>query len=80
MPHEALTPVGTFGWFAMLIIHAIRSKRYAELFIPIVFGMGIIDAWAVAPAALRRDHQGSGVLQIDCRDRERSNRRRHQRL
>lgn len=51
--HDLLTPVGTIGWFAMLLIGPIRRRQYGEMLIPVIFGMAIIDAWAAAPAALR---------------------------
>lgn len=56
MNHELLTPIGTIGWFAMLVIGPIRSGRLGELLMPVFLGMAIIDCWAVAPAALRKDH------------------------
>ena len=53
--HDMLTPVGTIGWFAMLVIGPIRSGRLGELLVPVFLGMAIIDCWAVAPAALREN-------------------------
>lgn len=54
-----LTPVGTLGWFAFLISKAIRSKKWSELFVPLLFSMLIIDAWAVAPSQLNQDFDNS---------------------
>lgn len=54
--NEMLTPIGTIGWFAMLVIGPIKRRQYGEVLIPIIFGMVIIDAWAVAPSALRQVH------------------------
>ena len=61
--HDMLTPVGTIGWFAMLVIGPIRRQNYGEILIPVIFGMAIIDAWAVAPAALRLEQ--SSRLEIE---------------
>ncbi|WP_461782626.1 hypothetical protein [Prosthecobacter sp.] len=62
MNHELLTPIGTIGWFAMLVIGPIRSGRFGELFLPVFLGMAIIDCWAVAPAALRKDPSLTTVI------------------
>lgn len=56
MDHSLLTPVGTYGWFAMLIIGPLRSGRYWDLLGPVLFAMLIIDFWAVAPLGLNREH------------------------
>ncbi|MBB5033830.1 hypothetical protein [Prosthecobacter vanneervenii] len=55
MNPDLLTPIGTIGWFAMLVIGPIRRESLSEILVPILFGMAIIDAWAVAPAAIRKD-------------------------
>ena len=55
MNPDLLTPIGTIGWFAMLVIGPIRRGRLSEMLIPILFGMAIIDAWAVAPAVVHKD-------------------------
>jgi len=49
--NQHLTLVGTFGWFALLVFHALRRRRLSELFVGLLFSMAIIDGWAVAPAA-----------------------------
>ncbi len=43
------------GWFAMLVIGPIRRGSLSEMLVTILFGMAIIDVWAVAPAAIRKD-------------------------
>jgi hypothetical protein len=55
MNPEMLTPIGTIGWFAMLVIGPIRRGRFGELVLPLLFGMGVIDVWAVAPAQVSED-------------------------
>lgn len=52
---DMLTPVGTFGWFAMLVIGPIRRQQYGQILIPVVFCMLIIDTWAVMPLELRQN-------------------------
>lgn len=52
--HDMLTPVGTFGWFAMLVIGPIKRQQFVEILIPVVFSMLIIDTWAVMPLELRQ--------------------------
>ncbi|MFN0075420.1 MAG: hypothetical protein ACKVY0_02985 [Prosthecobacter sp.] len=59
-----LTPIGTIGWFAMLVIGPIRRQQYGEILIPVIFGMAIIDAWAVAPSALRQEHSSRLEMQL----------------
>lgn len=62
MNHELLTPIGTIGWFALLVIGLIRSGRVGELLVPAFLGMAIIDCWAVAPAALPEDSSLKTVI------------------
>jgi hypothetical protein len=50
MSDDTLSMVGTLGWLALPIVHALRSRRYAELVVPLVFFMAIVDVWGVAPA------------------------------
>lgn len=64
MNHELLTPIGTIGWFAMLVIGPIRRQQYGEILIPVIFGMAIIDAWAVAPSALRQEQSSRLEMQL----------------
>jgi hypothetical protein len=64
MNPELLTPIGTTGWFAMLVIGPLRSGRYGELFLPIFLGMAIIDWWAVAPAAIHKGPSWSSVITL----------------
>jgi hypothetical protein len=53
--HDMLTPVGTFGWFAMLVMGPILRQQYVQILIPVVFSMLIIDTWAVIPVELRQN-------------------------
>lgn len=62
--HDMLTPIGTIGWFAMLVIGPIRRQQYVEILIPVIFGMAIIDAWAVAPAALRQEQSSRLEMEL----------------
>jgi hypothetical protein len=62
MNHELLTPMGTLGWFALLVIELIRSGRLGEWLVPVFLGMAIIPCWAVAPAALREDSSFKTVI------------------
>jgi hypothetical protein len=62
MNHELLTPMGTLGWFALLVIEPIRSGRLGELLVPAFLGMAIIACWAVAPAALPEDSSLKTVI------------------
>ncbi len=49
MSDYTLSNIGTIGCFALLVVGALRRGRYAELLVPIVFCMLIVDVWAVAP-------------------------------
>lgn len=62
MNPDLLTPIGTVGWFAMLVIGPLRSGRYGELLLPVFLGMLIIDWWAVAPAAIHKDPSWRAVM------------------
>ncbi len=62
MQNETLTSIGTIGWFAMLIIGALRQKQYGELLVPLFLGMLIIDAWAVAPAQFQQEGRSMAWL------------------
>lgn len=53
MTAEIITPIGTCSWFALIIANAIRTKRWADLFVGLLFSMLIVDSWAVAPLALQ---------------------------
>lgn len=64
MNHELLTPIGTIGWFAMLVIGPIRSGRFGELLIPVFLGMAIIDCWAVASAALHNNPSLRAIISV----------------
>jgi hypothetical protein len=55
MNPDLLTPIGTIGWFAMLVIGPIRKGRLGELLVILLFVMPFIDMWAVAPGVLRKD-------------------------
>ena len=46
---DTLSLVGTLGWLALPVVHALRRRRYTELVLPLVFFMAIVDLWAVAP-------------------------------
>ena len=64
MNPDLLTPIGTIGWFAMLVIGPLLSGRYRELLLPFFLGMLIIDWWAVAPAAIHEDPSWNSVITI----------------
>ena len=49
MSDDTLSLVGTLGWLALPVVHALRSRRYAEMVVPLVLFMAIVDVWAVAP-------------------------------
>mgnify|MGYP001315034629 CR=1 FL=1 len=48
-----LTPIGTTGWFVMLLTKALIQKSVGLVVMILAFSMGIIDFWAVAPLHLR---------------------------
>ena len=53
MSDDTLSMVGTLGWLALPIAHALRTKRYSVLVVPLVFFMAIVDVWGVAPSEFK---------------------------
>ncbi len=53
MSDSTLSAIVTIGWFALLIVGALRRRQYSELLIPLLFFMAIVDTWAVAPLAFK---------------------------